>query len=325
MIGGTTPVRVELQFTYKIDDVRDAVAATTQQARRSNLRPSPRWQRWAGLVLSLCVMTGAIIIGWSDLGPVRSADRRPPVQDLVFLLAASVAPALVLILILLQMLVKVLRGSIPTTETTITKPRKLGPTRPARIVSAIMGLLMAGMLLPVVMPTWSVPWQPSRGVAMLIGLGPWIVAWALLVMVNPLSRRRAIDVQWNAAPRWRRPKTMVIDDRIGITVADDLHTNIYRWPYYTRARETERALLLDDEESRIHILPKRALADEMELACVRAIIQNHVADATFLPQLTAFPVIAEPAPPPLEPVPPEPAPPEPSMPYNAPPPLPQQR
>src|SRR4051812_46647389 len=162
-------MRVELHFTYTIDDVRDAVDATTQQAQRPTLRPSPRWQKWVGGVLSLCVITGILVIAWSELGLVRDDDRSPPVQDLVFLLATSVAPALVLLLILLQMIANVLRGSVPSTETTIAKPRKPGPTRPAKIVGAMMTLLMIGMLLPGMMPTWSIPWQPSRGVAMLIG------------------------------------------------------------------------------------------------------------------------------------------------------------
>jgi hypothetical protein len=285
-------MRVEVHFTYTIDDVRDAIEATAQVvATRLRLKPTPPWQRWVGTAISFIIIGTMAIIGWGNFGFARDGERLPPVQDLVFLLAASVLPALTILLILLRVLITNQWSKTRATGATVRHSDPQRQTISARILGALLALVMAPIVLPVIMPSMSVRWQPSRGVAVLIGVGPWLLNGVLLLLINRLNRRRAVEVQWNASPRWRRRKTMVFDDDVGLTVADESYTSVYRWPYFRRARETDKTLLLDDEESRIHILPKRAVRDEIELARVRAIVQNHIAESKFLPQLTAFPVV----------------------------------
>src|SRR5437660_1630821 len=60
---------------------------------------------------------------------------------------------------------------------------------------------------------------------------------------------------------------------------------------FLRARETDISLLLHDEEGRVHIIPKRAFADEIELARGRWMIEQHVKNVQFQPQRSAFPVV----------------------------------
>ena len=91
--------------------------------------------------------------------------------------------------------------------------------------------------------------------------------------------------------RWRHDRAKAADvTDAGVQTTDGLCDTVWRWPAIVRYRETANLLVLTTEDARQLILPKRFYpADEESL---RAVIQTHVAQGTFLPRATAFPVMA---------------------------------
>jgi hypothetical protein len=297
-------MRIELHFTYTVDDLREATAPVTEDPTKRRAAAAPRkyvmgrgligWMLFVGLAVGLFVL----LQRGQDAGVRRAGgivtqvayERLPPVQDLSVLLASSLAPALIIALFVLLMAIALARavrrpmaGSVQATA------------RTSKVIGAIIGVAvfavsMATMWL-VGSSSATMPWRPTRMTAMAVGLAPWVVLFIFVWAIFAYARRRGVDRTFENVPGWRRPKVLVIDDDHGWSIADDTTSYLYRWPYFVSARETERLLMLHDEENRIHILPKRASADHVEIARARAMIQNHVAETKFFPQSGAFPVL----------------------------------
>jgi hypothetical protein len=282
-------MRIELHFQYTINDLRDALTPERRSKRR--IKSSPRWQVITILVFAIPITCAGLYLNWTGRGPVtHSAEFLPPVRDLLFLLGASAAPALAVIgalSISLRRSARLLRRS--------RKPEEAAarPKVSFLLAAAFNAATALGTLL-VLLPNATIPWEPPRVIAVLIGVGPWALAWIFLMVLNGVNRSRAVEIHWNMMPVLRRAKVLVLDDDEGHFMRDELSATTCRWPYFPRARETEMSLLLHDEEGRVHIIPKRAFADEVELARARGIIERHVKSVSFLPQRSGFPVVMMP-------------------------------
>src|SRR5438477_573747 len=89
-------MHIELKFDYGIEDVREAVDSL--QPKPKGLKPSPRWQVRILWAVAALIIATLLVLQWGDIGVVRRVDLHPPVNDLVFVLAACVCPAVVVLL-----------------------------------------------------------------------------------------------------------------------------------------------------------------------------------------------------------------------------------
>jgi hypothetical protein len=272
-------MRVDIAFEYTIDDLREGLRAP--EHARPLKRPTRFWNLFGWVLFTgLAVMFYILldrqpgqqrIMGMSDwIAP-------PPVDLIVSLGPSYAAAAMVGVLVLLAVVLTRLRGKKAAISRQI-----------ASAVAAVTFLLVAGIAWAFLhfdqTPQWAMA-SPSRALLLAIAVAPWIVLFALMILLL----RRATAWQWKAKPSLRRRRHMILDND-GLENGDEVAVARYHWPYFTRAWETENLLVIVDENRNRQILPKRAFADAGEVGVARALIGSHVADSKFAVAPTGFPV-----------------------------------
>jgi hypothetical protein len=184
---------------------------------------------------------------------------------------------------------KTLRGRRKAPSGPVPAERTLS----ARVIGAAFGLLLGALIVLLLHSDYVLPISPTRPQRILLSGGPWALAIALLIVSGKLQRRRAALNQWKTSPGWERPKTAEIDV-FGYHVSDDVTRHHYAWPHFTRARETENLLILHAEDSRQHIIPKRAFANPAEIQQCRAMLQTFIGKTDFMVAPGGFEVIPTP-------------------------------
>jgi hypothetical protein len=289
-----------MRFDYRLapEDIREAMwparADGRPVARNRFGRAVLGWVLFVALALLLVYVETmpTHVPGRSGLRRIGPLPEPPPPQNLwVTLLPSAVPAAMMVLLVLAGMGQQALRTRRVVRAVAAGTP--VPPAQTGRALGGILGLALVGLMSPLLLydlPAVAVPWRPTPSLAMWVAFSPWVVAFAVLVVALAQATRRAADRLWATNPALRRELSADVSD-IGVWTTDGVTDTLHRWPGFKRYRETDSLLVLTLEDTRLLILPKRALPDAATSDQLRGLIQTHVAEGTFLPRTTAFEVL----------------------------------
>lgn len=276
---------MRLQFTYEIGDLKETLTPVITADRRR-----ARMQR---RILTVYIYTFSAVC-FGAMFWLRSLRPEPlweldgtPIDFVSDVLPGWLCAAYMCV-IFCSVLTKSLRSPKPS-STTIPPTRTVS----ARVIGAAFGLLVAALVLLFLDQAYVMPISPTRTQRILLSGGPWALTIILMIVSGSVRRRRSATIQWEKNPSWIRPKTMEID-ACGYRVSDELAQLHYTWRYFISARETENLLILKAEDSRQHIIPKRAFSDPAQIQQCRAMLQTFIGKTEFMVVPTGFEVIPKP-------------------------------
>ncbi len=282
---------MRLEYRLTPDDLREAARPALpdgQPDRRS--RGPTAILGWVVFVLLASLLTFMLT---PDPSPTANAAAgagpRPPSQNLWVTLTPALVPAGILVLAaVLTAVHQWLRDRRAMAAAAAGRPLPPPPKPSGLLGLAAMSPL--AFLLVCNVPALAIPWSPTPGMAIWVGLLPWLGALAVIALVSRWTNRRAPERQWAADPGLNRRLTADLSDA-GVWATDGLTDTLHRWPVITRYRETPGLIVLTLEDARVIPLPKRALPDAAADDQLRGLIHTHVASGTFLPREAAFPVL----------------------------------
>ncbi len=139
-----------------------------------------------------------------------------------------------------------------------------------------------------------IPAEPS--------LSGWAAAGFLLMLWLALLRQVASAAPyrriWDGQSNLHSPRMMTADPD-GLTVRDTLIFQSYQWPAFSRFAESRSVFVLYLSEYSFHMVPKRALGDDKQIAAFRWFLQQHISVPTRAFPVVPYAAIAHPSPPPL--------------------------
>lgn len=278
---------MRLEFSYTFDDLKEALmpekyAANPRAYGRESIRGLVAWPL-------LFLMIGVSFWLQNRL-PLQPQPAEIPPRELVLDLLPTVLPAVLVFLLLLMATWRAYQRSREGPVLTVSSGRKLVYQV---IWMVVMGIFTLGVLT-LLNRDWAIVWQPARGKLLLLEMGPWMIDLMLLVLLGQLQRRWSARQSWANKPGWRRPKVVQLDEH-GFSMLDLVSRVQHRWPYFRRARETANLIVLISEDGLQYLIPKRAFADLLDADQARGLIQNMVAQTTFLTRPGGFAVVPKPA------------------------------
>jgi hypothetical protein len=283
----TAPLRVEITFEYTFDELREGLTQSPDIKSRKRMKPAAKLGSLFGWVLFVAMAMLLFLLLQKNSPPGRTpgiaGPLPPPGVDVMLTLAPSAfAAALVGIFAMTIAFFMVIQTS--KSERVRRSGKYFG------ISAAIAYTLLIWFAISVLVsaPRPADMWAITRGQALMLSFAPWLVVVVVLLTFVVWFSRNHLRRMWTSRPYLRRRRTMIFDEG-GERVLDEFTDLSYRWPYFRRAWETENCIVLQDENTIRHILPKRAL-DQPTLEALRAVISNHLADTKFLTTPGGFPV-----------------------------------
>ena len=265
---------MRLEFSYRIEDVREAVQTALVPGSRKASK-SRHLLGWFTFVLPAALWFVAV-----NLPRGAPEPQEGPELDLLLVLMPAALPGVVLLVFLGWSFFKQIRLRPVASREPGARAVLPSPTRGAAVIGMIIGGLFITAALWLTTPGPSILVHPSRPLMVRVAMYVSIAEMFILFAYAKLTARLAVRTQWNAKPTWRRAKVMTLDDA-GFSISDALSRTDYRWEYFSKARETENLLVLHAEDGLMHLIPKRAIR-EGELDAARALIQNGIPDSKFL-------------------------------------------
>jgi hypothetical protein len=280
---------MELEFTYTIEDWRDALEDPKQRKARAGWRGS-KWVRWGSWIFLLLIGVAwvAVYLVIQQL-PVPASMGQPaaaePPQDVWVALLPALLPAVVALLAVISHVTKLigqrwLHGDLSG--------------RNARLISQLKrwggSIAIWAIVFLIILPPAPTQWRVNRSIVMLIALTPWASVFLLHVMLIKLKKIDPVAELWKKMPSLDRPRTVRLGDD-GYVVQEEMVTQFFNWKYFLSARETPSTLVLKGERNAV--IPKRAFESQQQLEQARAIIQNQVPNCQFLVEPTGFPVLLD--------------------------------
>ena len=275
---------MQLEFTYRIEDVREAV----QTAIRPGGRTSQSWRpvvAWVLFVLAAAVMFVAV----QTASATRPVQQDGPKFDLMLVVIPAAVPGALLVLVLSSSIYRNTRLRPVVSRPQNPQAAAASPMRGAGILGLFIGCLIGLAIWWLTAPGPQILVQLSRPTMVRVAGCISIAELMLLFVYAKLSARLAVRSQWNAKPTWRRAKVMMLNEA-GFSLIDSHSRLEYLWIYFLKARETANLLVLHSEDNLIHLIPKRAIP-EAELNHARAFIQNGVPNSQFLVKPGGFAVL----------------------------------
>ena len=268
---------MQLNVTYTPGDLAEALAPMRQRSRAGAV---PLVIIGIAVVLLLMLFTLLYVLSQAaGVGNLPPPLFSPPPQDLLLTLLPSLAPALIIPMMIAIVLLRATRR---------------GARRP-RIALALLNAAIVALIIlplwPVLNPQPLVLWRPSRLQLVFVGMAPWILSLFLCIAILLIWRRRQLKSRWQLTPSLHRPRTIELSHEHGMHIRDDVLEYSLTWRFFQSARETPNLLLLIGEDARVYMLPKRHFAGPEDLALAKAMIRQYVDRAQFTHDDAAFPVL----------------------------------
>ncbi|HXE55136.1 MAG TPA: YcxB family protein [Tepidisphaeraceae bacterium] len=275
-------MRIELNYT--IAELKESIVPEAYAAN-----PSQYDRRLANGLLSWVVVAAIIvIITWQS---TTGSHQFPNRVDLI----STMLPNLVAATCLAVAILLLLWGNWRKTRVHRSLPEKPArrATRARAIVAVFFGVAMTLPLIAAAVPDEDLSWHATRSELLLANFAPWVVNLLLYVMFVFFYSRWRARQQWLANPAWQRRQTLELDET-GLRITDALTNSHHAWAYFRRAWETPNLLVIQSETEMLYLIPKRTFTNPSEIESARALLQNKIANTTFLVKPTGFPVAPKP-------------------------------
>jgi hypothetical protein len=111
-----------------------------------------------------------------------------------------------------------------------------------------------------------------------------MLPWVLLLVVLAVTATQPGDKVgqlWQSNPGIARPQVVEFAQD-SFSNSDELIQSRYDWRYFKSAAETRNLFILKGEDPRVFLIPKRAFTNPDELALIKAIMRDRIAETDFL-------------------------------------------
>ena len=278
---------MRIRLNYRLEDLQEAVFFVDVEKKmppRAIRRGIIGWLVFVAMATAMFYFLRATPAPTAGLMAAHEDFPVDPILEFV----TTLLPSGVMLLILILSLWQAWRSSR-------WSPHPLKRRRDGMLATVIVlgiAFLAFGGFLLVNRPTTFL-WYATRDQLVLLRIGPWVLVFVLMIVFSLLYRRWQPRKQWLMNPGHRRETEIELDD-LGVRVHDSLTLHERKWETFVKARETPGLLLLESEDARRWMIPKRAFNDASEIDRARALIQNKISDSRFLVQPGGFAVLPKP-------------------------------
>jgi hypothetical protein len=289
------PRTLSITFQYTIDDLREAAQLPPSDEEMKALisgKSKPRRQMGRGIIgwvlfIALATMLFMLLMKTNSR---RGSPLADDPYDIDFWL--TIAPSAIGTCCIGMLVAAIAIVSRLSRRQRLANQKDTSGVFFAGAFLAMLAVLVGGSYC-VVHPPIDIQWELTRFQVALLTAGPWVAVLIGSMALVILLQRSGIRHQFESTPAFRRARSVQISDD-GIRSEDGVSSTVYTWPHYRRAWETLNLLVLQDENSNRHILPKRAVVGEEQLELARSLIASRVEDSRFLVKPRGFPVVPMP-------------------------------